>query len=323
MSIQENRWSFKKVFGIFLYVVVLGFALVLGTVGGWVKQSPTLTEVIKIKATKKQPEDVFKTADSLTILVMGVDHQISVNKWGAKVKTTEGARSDMLLVARIDFKNDSVGAVSIPRDTLCRMRGYSRKKINAYHAIGGPDLAASAVETLLPGVQIDRTVVLDFDAFIDIVDILGGVDIFVPKDMKWDDNWGDLHIDLKKGRQHLDGYDAMGFARFRHTDSDYERQKRQKDLMLALKQKMMANPVKANSVANKSLDLLGGAFTPEEMASLMLFMESLENDNIKMGQVPTVDVPGTYDLEIDQNSLRETLAEFNVVSGKYSYARYE
>ena len=322
-SSPENQLTFRKVFTSFLYVFLLGFALVLGTFAGWANKSPVVRDTLIQEITGAEAKDAFAGTDSLSVLVLGVDNVVSVNRWGAKVKTIEGGRSDMMLVARLDFENNRIGAVSIPRDTLHRMRPYRKQKINAYHAIGGADLSADAVESMLPGVTIDRTVVLNFDAFVDIVDILGGVDIYVPKDMKWDDDWGDLHIDLKKGRQHLDGYEAMGFARFRHTDSDYERQKRQKDLMVALKQKMMTNVFQAGNVADKSLELFGNAFESNEMASLIRFVKSVETHNITMGQVPVVEVPDTYDLELDRRNVEDVLAEFRVVSGEVTYARFE
>ncbi|MCX7597988.1 MAG: LCP family protein, partial [Armatimonadetes bacterium] len=80
----------------------------------------------------------------------------------------------------------------------------------------------------------------DFDTFVKAVDILGGVDIEVPdvegrgRGMNYDDNWGNLHIHLKPGWQHLDGYQAMGFVRYRHGDSDIMRSRRQQQFVRAV-----------------------------------------------------------------------------------------
>ena len=321
METRAKRFSYKKLFVGIAYVLVLSLALSFGSLLGWAGKSEVISEMTKIVVKDEKPKEVFNR-NSVTILILGIDQVITVNKWKAKVKTNEGGRSDMMLVARIDFDNNSVGAISIPRDTLAAPTGYRRQKINAFHAIGGPPLAEKAVEKLLPGVKIDRTMVLDFDAFQDIIDILGGVDMYVPKDMKWTDTWADLYIDLKKGRQHLDGYEAMGFARFRHTDSDFERQKRQKELMLAIKEKMVENFTMVPEIADQSLKVAGNSFTAREMASLLLFMKSLENDSITMGQVPVVDVPGTTELEVDHYNLEDALAQYKVVPATYSFARY-
>ena len=224
-----------------------------------------------------------------------------------------------MMVARLDFDKNSVGAVSIPRDTLVQVTGYQRQKINAYHAIGGPELAQRAVETLLPNVSIDRVVVLNFDAFEELIDMVGGVDIYVPKRMKYDDDAAKLHIDLQVGRQHLDGYQAIGFVRWRKNnngrggDSDFERQKRQKDLMMALKDQIVKNMSMANRVMDKTVDIAGGAFSSQQIAALMLMSRSLNGDNVKMGQIPVLDIAGTYDLRVDNFRLEETLKEYRVL----------
>lgn len=322
MDVQRKRVNYGKIFGGILYVCVLGVALLFGSLMGWIGRSETLVGMVKKDLLNIPPKEAFGNRDSLTLLILGLDHTVSVNEWGAKVKSSENARSDMIMVARLDFDKESVGAVSIPRDTLCRVTGYRKQKINAYHAIGGVDLAREAVETLLPGMEIDRTVVLDFDAFVEIVDMVGGVEMYIAKDMEYHDDWGDVHIDLKKGRQELDGYNALMYARHRKSDSDFERQKRQKELMMALKGRVIQNVTKGPEIMEKVLELAGSQFNPDEMSSLLTFLRSVENDNIKMGQVPVVELAGTTDMEVDSANLGTTLAEFKVVPARYSFARY-
>lgn len=297
------------------YVLVLGATLAFGSLMGWINQSEVLKNVITQKITNQDPKDVFQT-NSMTVLILGCDEDLYFK--GAQVLNSH-ARSDMMMVARLDFDKNSVGAVSIPRDTLVQVTGYQRQKINAFHAIGGPELAQRAVETLLPNVSIDRVVVLNFDAFEELIDMVGGVDIYVPKRMKYDDDAAKLHIDLQVGRQHLDGYQAMGFVRWRKNnngrggDSDFERQKRQKDLMMALKDQIVKNMSMANRVMDKTVDIAGGAFSSQQIAALMLMSRSLNGDNVKMGQIPVLDIAGTYDLRVDNFRLEETLKEYRVL----------
>ncbi len=330
MAVQSSRSRFTLFAAGFFYVSVCLFALIVGSVFGWVNRSSVLSGFVEQAIKNTKPEHVFgsksEPKNDLTFLILGCDREYTVNKFGAKVVSEKLARSDMMMVARLDFAKDTITGVSIPRDTLCGIQGYRRQKINAYHAIGGPDLAKRAVEGLLEGlVKIDRVVVLDFDAFQDIVNMLGGVELYIPKDMKYDDNWADLHIDLKKGRRHLDGYEAMGFVRFRKgkngaSDSDFERQKRQKELMLALKSKMMSNIGVLPSVTEKSIELLGGAFNGSELAALVKFSREIPSENIRMGQIPVVDVPGTYELEVQDTELVSTLREFNMLTKRYAFA---
>ena len=221
------------------------------------------------------------------------------------------------MVARMDFRSNIIGAVSVPRDTWCDLPGYQPGKINKFHAVGGPELSKRAVEHLLPGVQIDRVVTLDFQAFQDMVDLLGGVEIYVARDMKYHDNWGDLHIDLKKGRQILNGYDAMGYVRDRKGDSDFERQKRHREFMLAMKERMMERLTQAPAIAEKSIELAGNAFTAQEVAALLLFASKVGSDNIRMGQVPVADIPGTFDLAIIRSELEDALIQYRVLNMDY------
>lgn len=332
MTVRQQRSGFVAFAAGFFYVSFCLIALAFGTSLGWIGRSSVLQGIVMGSIKNTQPETVFGSSqlpkNSITLLILGCDREYEVNKWGAKVVSEKWARSDMMMVAKLDFANDTVGAVSIPRDTLCGFSDYSRQKINAYHKIGGPDLSRRAVEALLPGVVIDRVVVLDFQAFQDVVDMLGGVEVYVPKDMKYDDNWADLHIDLKKGRRHLDGYEAMGFVRFRkgkhgQSDSDFERQKRQKELMMALKSKMMGNIGILPEIADKSIALTGNAFTPDEMAALIMFTRSVQPDNIRMGQIPVVDVAGTFNLEVDRSKRDEVLSEFRILDSRYGFARSE
>jgi LCP family protein required for cell wall assembly len=213
----------------------------------------------------------------------------------------------MMLVARIDFKNKRVGGVSIPRDLEVELPGYRAQKINAYHSIGGPPLAQQAVESVIP-IQIDKVIVLNYDAFQKMIDSAGGVEVFVTKKMDYDDNAGHLHVHLKPGRQKLKGYDAMCYVRFRHdAQSDFARQGRQKDLMLALKEQLKKNPGIIPDVTNEAYNVLNKALSTDEVAALGRFMQSIPGDNIKMGQVPVISQSKSYNLLLDTDKLHDVL----------------
>lgn len=315
---RKKKTTFRRILGNVFYILFLGALAFSGAMYGWLSQSKIITNLIGQKLSNTKPQQVFSDSldggDSLTILILGCDSDYS----GKRRVSNSHARSDMMMVARLDFNRKIVGAVSIPRDTQCQLPGYRRQRINAYHAIGGPDLAKRAVEHLLPGVEIDRVAVLNFDALVEIVDMLGGIEMYIPKDMDYDDNAAGLHIHLKKGRQTLDGKDALGFVRFRkgkrgQGDSDLERQKRQKDLMLALREKMVDNWTQGPKVLQKTIELGGNAFDDEEMGSLFLFISSTDPEKVRMGQVPVLDIPGTFELAVDTYNLRDTLREFHVV----------
>lgn len=129
------------------------------------------------------------------ILVMGTDK--------------DGLRTDVLMLTFINTKSKKIDIVSIPRDT------YSNGgKINSAYAIGGEEETIAAVEKLT-GVQIDDYVKFTVETFRDTIDALGGVRFTVAQDIFYEDPYQDLYIDLKEGRQHLNGKEAEGLVRFR------------------------------------------------------------------------------------------------------------
>jgi LCP family protein required for cell wall assembly len=292
--------------GLLTYGSYCAAALAGGAALGWIGQSAVATEMLRDTIQLRQPRSAFDHAPSVNLLVLGCDEDRTPG--GRRVVKTE-ARSDMILVVRIDFEANRITGLSIPRDLQVDLLGYRPMKINAFHAIGGPELSQRAVEEVL-GVRIDRTMVLNYAAFQEMVDMVGGVPIFVPKRMVWNDRAGDLRINLRPGRQTLDGRDAMSFVRFRRGDDDFERQKRQKEFMLAFRDQAMRNPAVLGRLADKTVELLGGALTPREVAALVAFSRGVPSGEIRMGQVPVRTGRGT-NLLVDRSALHDTLREFH------------
>ena len=126
------------------------------------------------------------------ILLLGVDSN------GEGSDLWKGTRTDTIILMNIDPKTKTVNAISIPRDSKVFLAGNGGiQKINAAHAIGGIDMTIKTIEDTL-GVKIDRYIMVHDDAVKELVRALGGVDIYVEKDMRYHDFAGNLHIDLKK-----------------------------------------------------------------------------------------------------------------------------
>lgn len=310
MSSVQAPSPVMKALGYLVYAfwcaVILGF----GVAAGWLGVGKdTVGGNITIQTLRNTPPQEVFNSNVVYLLVLGCDENRSFIDQGI---TKHKARSDMMLCMRLDFDNNRITGISIPRDTLVELPGYRLQKINGYHVMGGTELAQKAAESVLK-VAIDRTVVLDFESFQRVVNLVGGVEVYVPKVMKWTDKAGDLYIDLKPGRQVLNGYSAMGFVRFRHSDSDYERQKRQKELMVAFKDALMKHKEVAPAVADEAVNLLGGGLKPAEVAALMRFGQRVGQDNIKMGMVPVTEGKDSrygFYMRVDEPKLDETLEEF-------------
>ncbi|WP_069650642.1 LCP family protein [Caloranaerobacter ferrireducens] len=135
----------------------------------------------------------------------------------------EGPRTDTIIFASFDPVTKKVDLISIPRDTYFYRLGYEeadKRKINAVYGDAGVKGTMKAVEAVLGGVPIHHYVKVTYSGVEKIVDSLGGVEVDVPFDMVYDDPTAKppLHINLKKGRQILNGEKAVQFLRFRQNN---------------------------------------------------------------------------------------------------------
>lgn len=126
--------------------------------------------------------------------------------------------TDTMMLVNVNFDNGDISLLSIPRDT--KVDDKKIDKINAANSVGGMKLAMSTVSELL-GVDIDHYVKVDYQVVMDLVDIIGGVEIEVPFLMEYKDPTANppLNIYIKKGLQVLDGKMAHDFLRWRHNNS--------------------------------------------------------------------------------------------------------
>jgi polyisoprenyl-teichoic acid--peptidoglycan teichoic acid transferase len=228
----------------------------------------------------------------VNILVMGIDQGLDTSN--AKEGSTGPSdmlrsRSDTMLLVRLDPDAHKAKALTIPRDTQVKIPGMGVEKINAANWKGGPDLASEVVSKTLNGVSVDRYIRVSTLAFIDLVDVMGGVEIFVPQRMKYDDFTQKLHIDLQPGLQTLNGEQAQGFVRFRHDDlGDIGRTQRQQMLLKALQKKfqnplMLAKLPQIFSVLQKHID---SNMSLGEMLALVQFGIQTQPSQFQMVMLP-------------------------------------
>lgn len=158
------------------------------------------------------------------------------------VPDQESGNADGIMVVTYDVPNQKVGMLSIPRDTLVQKKN---PKINSSMKAGLDNLEEVVSE--LVGFPIDYYVTLDLDAFVEIVDAVGGVDFDVPVEMYYDDPAQDLHIHFQPGMQHLNGQQTMEVCRFRHNADgtgyplgDVQRAETAQKMMLTLAKKVMS-----------------------------------------------------------------------------------
>lgn len=148
----------------------------------------------------------------VNILLLGMDIGDPNQEDNMEIK-----RTDTIMVVNYNPKTDKITTVSVPRDTLIKNNGSS-VKINSAFAIGGYSKIKSEVESLL-NININYIVKVDYNAFVDIIDAIGGVKMEIDRDMIYDDEGQNLHINFKAGETvKLDGQKAQEFFRWRKNN---------------------------------------------------------------------------------------------------------
>lgn len=282
-----RRWSFWKLLRALLGLI---FLAALGGGAYLYNTSPTARDLVKTLATGAlSPSVSFPGKQSVTFLLLGRDRDLDHRRQPLK---THG-RSDLIMLVRADFEYRTISVLSIPRDTRVRIPGRpGYHKINAAHSFGGPRLTMRTVAAFL-GVWPDHVVRLDFDGFEKAIDALGGVEVYVDRDMHYDDHWGGLHIHLKKGRQRLNGEQAMGFVRFRHadrgpSDSDLKRIRRQQALLQALREQVK-NPlvlVRVPYAMDRIRPHLHSSLKIPQLFCLAYFARGVPPNNVRFVSLP-------------------------------------
>lgn len=227
---KSRRWP--KI----LLAVIAVMLLVGGVFAAYAYYQTKQTANKIYKASDENASAVVKQKKPLSILLLGIDT-------GADGRTDKG-RSDTMIVATINPTTKKTTFVSIPRDTMAEITASgetSIQKINSAYEIGGAKTAKKTVSKLL-NIPINYYLTLNMGGLAKIVDAVGGVT--VTSNLTFTFN----NITIKKGTHHLNGKQALSFARMRYDDpkGDYGRQLRQQQVIKAVTKKLLS----LNGVAN-------------------------------------------------------------------------
>ena len=234
-------WVIKLLFRLLIILLVAAAALYAIPVGVFMTDSGE-----NVSASAALPKD------KINILLLGVD------------RLTGSQRSDTIIVASVGYSDLTL--TSIMRDTIVDIPGHGNSKVNAAYAYGGPELTLRTLNENF-GLNLTKYVVVDFAALAEIINALGGVDIAITSAEQehinlnmadaWKDEFSkqgyekdDMHLlDLnfagadENGRitAHLDGFQALGYARIRYLDSDFMRTSRQRRVIDAAMSALKSN----------------------------------------------------------------------------------
>lgn len=272
--------------------------------------------------------------------------------------------SDTIMIASLDPVNDKLDLLSIPRDLWVKIPRNGSQKLNAAFAYGkqnsdakndqeqvrdGIKLVDETLEPIL-GVPIHFHALVNFAAFKDIVDAVGGVDLYVTKEMEaherlWIEGTANhYNLDVDEGQQHFDGMRALYFARQRTGASDFVRGQRQRAILVAIKDKIFSagtfsNPVKISNLLNS---LGKNVYTDFDSSSIKCLYEQTKqvastniksldmvtppNDLLTTGNASGLSIvrpkAGLTDFAAVQNFIRSTLRDGYIARENSAVAVY-
>jgi len=252
-------FSGKKLLGILIL-------LILGTLSLLMVKTARTVDIITIGDTifdsstsavfSQEEGKLYRDPDRINILLLGIRGENDPHG---------GLLADMIMLVSIRKDDGRVALVSIPRDLYVDIPKHPQKeRINFAYAKGeelarggGGVLLSKKVVSHITGMYIDYGASLDFTAFKEAVDELGGLDVYVPADFREPTQWT-YEFFIPKGWNHMDAETALYYVRSRYSTSDFDRARRQQDVLLAIKDRVFSLGVLANPVKILSfLDIIG------------------------------------------------------------------
>ncbi|MEG4217848.1 LCP family protein [Microcoleus sp. Pol14C6] len=228
----------------------------------------------------------YRLSRSVNILILGIDAVPEAAANGPKI--FEG-RSDTILLFHLDPRDKSISLLSVPRDTKVEVPGIRFSKIGEANARGGAALATRLVSSMLNNTKIERYVRVSSNAFRELVDLVGGIEVFVPRAMSYTDSAQKLKINLAQGWQTLNGEQAEQFARFRNDGlGDIGRIQRQQSLIQAIRNRLTSPSVlvRLPQIVRLMQKYVDTNLNYEEILTLANFGLQLDRENLKMVMLP-------------------------------------
>src|SRR5829696_240591 len=193
-----------------------------------------IVDALELNPQLKLGKNTLATTDPgkpQTILILGSDRRPKQNSEGAS-----GARSDTIMLVRLNPQKEATAIMSLPRDLKVQIPGHGVDKINASYELGGPQLTVDTVKELT-GLPVNHVVNVTFKGFWRAVNAIGCVYADVDRDY-FNDSAEFTYINIDQGYQRLCARKALQYVRYRHTDTDLVRSARQQDFLRQMKQQV-------------------------------------------------------------------------------------
>lgn len=310
-----RKQAFTRI-GVGILSVFLLLGLLIGLIYNYIFSGLDVQAPSNIYPTEALTYQPPSDKDITNILLLGVDSR--------NPKVDKGL-SDSIIILTIDRKNNVLKMTSIMRDCYVYIPGYKAPdKINAAHSLGGPGLAMRTINNTLR-LNIEKYMVVNFQSMADIIDIAGGVTLTITEKervaltgMFYSDfpSIAKSLIINSAGTQKVNGKQAVMFGRIRKIDSDYERTRRQREVLSALFLGFKeASAVSKAQMIQKGLSNITTNMTPKEITSLGLDVMPKMSSEIQQLRLPMdgyfkVNSTGVWYMLVDYNRMIPEVYKF-------------
>jgi polyisoprenyl-teichoic acid--peptidoglycan teichoic acid transferase len=250
--------------------------IIAAVVGGYYIWFSTNVNTLTTSGTTGTTQPGVEPPESMDILVLGADKHPD--------NQGEESRSDTVMLVHVDKEQDFLSILSLPRDLYVDIPDHGMNKLNAAYSLGGWELTKATVEKVT-GINIDKAVEVDFKAFGDLTDALGGV--YVDVDRRYYNQSADSsyeNIKISPGYQLLNGVNALDYVRFRHdNEADFGRMLRQQRFINALREQAMGWNLLSqfDDAIGALLDNIWTTLSPNQILSLAWWGVRLDSSHIK------------------------------------------
>lgn len=255
----------KKKSSLLKTVIALLFVLILGIVGIGGYYAWTIGDALRDNSLDADPDELGIDLEDALFHDEDNSSIINIALFGVDQRTDEPCRSDAIMVMSVDKKHNKIKVVSLMRDSLVNIDGYGQNKFAHAYYYGGPTLAIKTINETF-GLNISEYVTVNFNELAQIVDAVGGVTVSVKEgecyylnknlreQAKYDDFTAKDYYINEEGKYHLNGQQALAYARIRKLDSDFVRTDRQRTVLRQIFNEALAmNPLRYPEFAKQFL----------------------------------------------------------------------
>ena len=237
---------------------------------------------ITLPTVQTVPEEVEQAESSIVnILLIGQDRRAGQGR----------QRSDTMILVTFNKANNSITLTSFLRDLYVQIPGYKDNRLNVPYVYGGMPLLKLTMLVNF-GITVDACVEVDFNGFVSVIDLIGGVDITLTEaEARY--LVDGCKYDVVPGLNHLTGAQALDYARLREIDNDFNRTQRQRNVLLAVYEKCKGmSLVEMNGLLTQVLPMITTDMTNSEMVSYLMELFPV----VAAGNISTLRIPanGTY-----------------------------